>query len=262
LLDEADHNIRIVEVGKSVHNIQFADKLLVAAYNILKKSLAVVGASANLPEFKSSSEFIPNECYSCHSGIQEINVKKFGLNFSHNLHIVKEKVICAKCHSNTQKHGELIVTKEGCNNCHHAENKTNDGCVNCHSFQNEVFEGKFGGKNQPDFMKQGGVKCTDCHVETDKVVKPESKVCLKCHDAGYEEQYSDWKKDVNKQVSELNSLIDKTKSMQLSNEDRDAVNDAKKLTSQIGSNPSIFVHNYDLISTLLSENIKKLKSFK
>jgi hypothetical protein len=178
------------------------------------------------------------------------------------MHIVKEKIICSKCHSNAQKHGELIVSKDACNSCHHSENKSNDACAKCHSFQQEVYSGKFAGKNSPDFMSQGGVGCTDCHVASDKVNKPDKQICLKCHDAGYDAQMDDWKKDINKQVSELNSLIDNSKGLQLSNEDREVVSEAKKLTSQISSYPSIYVHNYDLLSTLLGEKIKKLKAIK
>jgi hypothetical protein len=262
LLEEALHNIKIVELGKSVHNIQFADKLLVAAYDILKKALTIAGSSSSLPEFKSSSEFIPNECYSCHSGIQEINVKKFGMNFSHNEHIVQNKIVCNKCHSNEQKHGELIVNKETCNSCHHAEGKNNDACAKCHQFQSDVFLGKIENKNQPDFMKEGGVGCIDCHVNADKVIKPDNKICMKCHDAGYDDQMTDWKKDVNSSLAQVNSLIEGTKYLGLNNEDKATVSDAKKFAGQISAYPSIYIHNYSLISSILSDYIKKLKKIK
>lgn len=260
ILLEADHNIKIVDVGKSVHNVQFADKLLIAAYGLMKQSLTVIGSSANLPEFRSDAEFIPNECYSCHSGIQEISVKKFDMNFSHNLHIVKEKIVCNKCHSNAQKHGELVVNKQSCNSCHHSQGKTNESCAKCHKFQEEVYSGNYLGRKQPDFMKTGGAGCIDCHMESDKLIKPDKKICLKCHEAGYDDQMTDWKNDFKKQSAELNELIQQTKNQNLTNDEQNEVNDAKKILTQLNSYPSIYIHNYDLLSTVISEKKKKLKS--
>jgi nitrate/TMAO reductase-like tetraheme cytochrome c subunit len=261
LLKQAEHNIRVVEVGKSVHNVQFADKLLIGSYNLMKQALSVIGNSNTLPEFKSNEEFIPNECYSCHSGIQEISVKKFDMNFSHNQHIAKEKISCNKCHSNAQKHGELTVNKESCNNCHHSKSKVNESCVNCHKFQEEVYSGNYLGKNQPDFMKVGGAGCIDCHVVTDKIVKPDKKMCLKCHEAGYDDMMGEWKADVKKISAELNELIQKAKLQELSDEDKNELESARKILNQINSYPSIYVHNYDLITTVLNEKKKKIKNF-
>lgn len=262
LISDAYHNIRIVEVGKSVHNIQFADKLLSSSYDLMKQALNVIGSGSRLPEFKSSSEFIPNECYNCHSGIQEISVRKYDMNFSHNLHIVKEKVSCDKCHSNANKHGELILSKQNCNNCHHAANKTNESCSKCHSFQTQVYNGTYLGKNQPDFMKQGGVGCIDCHVNADNLVKPDNKICLKCHDNSYPKQMDEWKNDVKKLLSETNGLLNELKGAGLNNEQLAQVNEIRKNINQISSYQSIYVHNYDLISSYLSDQKKKLQGLK
>jgi hypothetical protein len=262
LLDDANHNIKIVEIGKSVHNIQFADKLLIASYNLLGQALTTIGSSVKLPIFQSSSEFIPNECYNCHSGIQEISKKIFDMNFSHNQHIAKEKLPCSQCHSNQNKHGELIVSKQTCNNCHHASGKTNDACARCHSFQAQVFNGSYQNLNQPDVMKQNGVGCIDCHVNADKLFKPDNNICLKCHDKGYEQLMTDWRNDIKSLIVAANSLINELKGTGLNTDQQNEVNDIKKLVNQISSYPSIYVHNYDLVSSLLSAKIKKLKSFK
>jgi len=183
------------------------------------------------------------------------------MDFSHNQHIIKEKIACIKCHSNSKKHGELVLDKNGCNNCHHAKGKNNDACENCHNFQANVYNGRFENKNQPDFMKEGGVGCIDCHIVSDKVVKPQNNICLKCHSQGYDDQMIDWKKDISNLINEANSLLDKSKNKELSNEEREQVNDIRKLVNQISSYPSIYVHNYDLISTVLSDKIKILKNY-
>ncbi len=260
LLKQAEHNIRIVEVGKSVHNIQFADKLLIGAYGLMKTALTTVGAANSLPEFRSDSEFIPNECFSCHSGIQEISVKKFDMNFSHNQHIISNKISCNKCHSNEQKHGQLTQTKETCNSCHHSQSKSNESCAKCHKFQEQVYNGSYLNKNQPDFMKAGGAGCGDCHVSADKVVKPDKMICLKCHEAGYDDMMGEWKSDVKKITAELNELIQQTKGLELTSEDKAEVEEARKILNQLNSYPSIYVHNYDLVTTVLNEKKKKVKS--
>jgi hypothetical protein len=259
LLDEAYHNIRIVEVGKSVHNVQFADKLLIAAYGLMKKSLTVIGSSMNLPEFQSGNEFIPNECYNCHSGIQEISVKVFDMKFSHNQHIVKNRIACIKCHSNARKHGELIVSKDNCNACHHTKVNSDDECSKCHQLQTQVFEGNYMNQSQPDYMKSGEVKCIDCHSDAVKIIKPTDKICLKCHDDSYSALAKEWKGDIQKLLKDANTEIQNLKDRQLDGDGQALVNDTKKLVGDISSNPSIYVHNYDLLSSLLSEKIKKLK---
>lgn len=261
-LEDAYHNLRIVEVGKSVHNIQFADRLLIEGYNLMVQALSVIGSNVKLPAFQSGSEFIPNECYNCHSGIQEITVKKYDMNFSHNQHIVKEKIPCAKCHSNQNKHGELIVTKQNCNTCHHSDSKSNDACGKCHSFQAQIYNGSLMNKNQPDVMKQGGVGCIDCHVTADVLIKPDNKICLKCHDDGYSKMMVEWRQDIKDLLSQSNSLINELKGTDLSTEQQNEVAETKKLTNQLSSYSSIYVHNYDLISTLLTEKIKALKKLK
>lgn len=261
-LDEAYHNIRMVEVGKSVHNVTFAEKLLLGSYDLMKKSLTIIGSPMNLPQFTSSAEFIPNECYSCHSGIQEISVKKYDMNFSHNQHIVKEKIVCEKCHSNAQKHGELVVSKDNCNSCHHAQGKTNESCSKCHDFQSQMYEGNYFNKKQPDFMKQGEVNCIDCHASGDKVIKPKTDICLKCHDNSYPNMAEDWKNDIKKLLKDADTEIRSTKDLNLNSDQLAVVNDARKIINDISSRPSIYVHNYDLISSLLSEKIKQIKKFK
>lgn len=259
-MNEANHNLRMVEIGKSVHNVQFADKLLVASYGLMKKALSVVGSSKSLPEFKSSSEVIPNECYRCHSGIQEISVNKYGMNFSHNEHIVKNKVACARCHSNVSKHGELTMSKESCNSCHHSKNKNEESCENCHSFQSSVYNGTYLKRDQPDFMKVGGSKCIDCHVSSDKVIKPDATICSKCHDADYDAMMGDWKKEVVKLSAEVNELIKGINVSELDQEQQNELKEIRKIYSEINSHKSIYVHNYDLISSVLTEKKKKLKA--
>ena len=108
-------------------------------------------------------------------------------------------------------------------------------------------------------MKQGGAKCIDCHLTSSGISKPDSKICAKCHDAGYESMYSEWKNETNKSVKEAESLINEVKNSELNDEQKTAIGDIRKLINLINSNPSLFVHNNELINSIFSEKIKLLK---
>lgn len=110
-------------------------------------------------------------------------------------------------------------------------------------------------------MKEAGASCVDCHIDGMKVNKPDNKICLKCHESGYETSMDDWKKDVSDQKAELSELLANAQNTELTNEQRDEVNEIRKIYNQINSYPSIYVHNYEMISTVLSDSRKKLKSF-
>jgi hypothetical protein len=259
LLEQTNHNIKIVELGKSVHNVLFAEKLLLGSYDLMKKALTVLGSTVNLPEFTSSTEFIPNECFNCHSGIQEIAVKKFDMNFSHNQHIVKNRISCSKCHSNKNKHGELIVSKQNCNSCHHTQVNTSTDCEKCHKFPTQVYNGTYMNKSQPDFMKSGGVVCIDCHSDAVKIIKPKEEICLKCHDNSYKEMAVEWKNDIRKLTKEVEAFLTELRDSEQSDEQKAIISELRKVIKDVSANPGIYIHNYDLISSLLSDNFKKLK---
>jgi len=261
-LEEARHNIRIVDVGKSVHNVLFSDKLLQAAYSLMQKALTVIGSPIQLPEFQTASEIIPNECYNCHAGIQEISKEKFGMRFSHNLHIVNNRIACGKCHSNTRKHGELIASKESCNACHHTKVNADDDCAKCHQFQELVYSGSYLQRNQPDFMKSGGVRCVDCHSDGMRIVRPDTRICLKCHDNSYPGMAIDWERDLKKLIAEADAELKSVRSSELDSEGKTLAWETKRIINDISSHPSIYVHNYDLLSSALGEKIKQLKKLK
>lgn len=114
----------------------------------------------------------------------------------------------------------------------------------------------------PDIMKEGGSKCIDCHVEGGKVVKPDNKVCLKCHDSGYDEMMDEWKADVKKLTAEVNELISSIDRNTLDDQQKAHLDEVKKNVSKISSFPSIYVHNNEMINTILSDGKEKLKGMK
>jgi len=257
-LEEAQHNINLVDIGKSVHNIQFADKLLVGSYGLMTEALKLIGATSKLPEFKSSTEYVPNECYNCHGGIQEINAQAFGKTFSHNTHIVKQHIQCDRCHSNNNKHGQLILTQNSCNNCHHRSAKSNESCSSCHGIQTQVYNGNFEGKKTPDIMKEAGVGCIDCHHTSAGIVKPDTKICAKCHDKDYENMGNDWKNDIKSQSGTLNDILSNINKQY---ENENDVVAARTFLKKINAYKSLYAHNYGLISELLSEKKKAVEKY-
>jgi len=120
----------------------------------------------------------------------------------------------------------------------------------------QTYNGTLNGKNEPDIMKQAGVGCTDCHLEKGVIYKPDDKNCAKCHDAEYSKMMGEWKADVNKSAGTIREIISKI------NMDNDSeVMEAKNLVNKISAYKSLYVHNYGLISDLLSQKKKALEKY-
>ncbi|HPS65544.1 MAG TPA: hypothetical protein PK447_08220, partial [Ignavibacteria bacterium] len=122
--------------------------------------------------------------------------------------------------------------------------------------------GTYRNMNQPDFMKQADVKCTDCHLSANNIVKPDKQICTKCHKPEYSSMVNDWRNDIAGLTKDIQGLLSSARSKNLSSEQKSLVDETKRLISQLNSNPGIFIHNYDLLSTVLSDFKKKLSEIK
>ena len=69
---------------------------------------------------------------------------------------------------------------------------------------------------------------------------------------------ADWKSDIKKTAGTLNEILGKI-DKQYSNEKE--VTESRELIKKINTYPSLYVHNYDLLSTLLSEKKKVLETY-
>ncbi len=249
-IEKAKHALEIVNAGKAIHNITYSDQIISKGYEYLSEAIKIANVNYNLPKFFVSSR-IPSECVNCHTGIEGISRSVYGMIFSHAKHVQENSIRCNICHSNARKHGELILTKDGCNNCHHQRQAVQD-CKTCHKVSNEIYMGVYLGKSSPDVMSQAGVECVDCHVANNKVIKPDEKVCLKCHDFGYDAMAIEWKNDVKKLIDEVKILSsrysgnDKVKIMQM-------ISDIERWSAS-------GLHNYSLVVDMLGEIKKKLSS--
>lgn len=122
-------------------SITFANRLLDKAYQLLEEGLISVGAAEKLPAFEKETNIVPGECSGCHTGIEQKVTTAFGWKFSHFIHLKGQGLSCTRCHSNARKHGELVISKQECMDCHHGElagGKLPE-CKNCHGTQYAVY---------------------------------------------------------------------------------------------------------------------------
>ena len=75
------HNIKIVDIGKSVHNIQFADKLLVGSYGIMKEALKIVGSTKSFPNLNQARNLFLMNVIIVTQVFRKSNVNAFGKTF-------------------------------------------------------------------------------------------------------------------------------------------------------------------------------------
>ncbi len=208
-IDKAKYGMKTLEIGKSIHNMNYADLLINKSYEYLKSALRIGKVNLKLPEYIATT-VVPNQCLNCHTGIEEITRTFDGMELSHKTHYVDQNLNCSNCHSNAKTHGEVIVNKQGCNSCHH-KNAYDVNCKNCHESASEIFTGVYMGNDSPDIMFEAEVSCTGCHLDGKRIVKPTVKVCASCHDESYVATAKQWKADVFKGLEEVRAIIDKMK---------------------------------------------------
>lgn len=245
-LSDAKGNIDLVTRGKSVHNVQFADRLLAEAYSQLGQVATVTRPGTRLPSFSPSTANIPLECSACHYGQEEVDVKAFGWVFPHKKHIVDNQLKCVKCHSNMRRHGELIVAKSDCMGCHHRDPKK--PCGNCHRLQAQVYSGTVDllAAPEPSEMYQAEVDCVSCHVEGDRIVRPNASACANCHDKGYTRTLADWQRSTRDALDTAEELVRRARGS--SGSER-----LRKAAELIRRDGSLGVHNHGLVETLLTK---------
>jgi len=260
LLDEAAFNIDIVERGKSVHNVEYSQQLLSAAYDKVKEALGVIGSSYKPEKFLGVAKEIPTQCSTCHAGIEEINMQIFGLEFPHHKHLIEQKIKCSTCHSNVRKHGELIATKHGCIVCHHKD--TEKDCTGCHKLQKSFYQGGnlIGYDIPKDIMFEAEVECTDCHIgPQNKIYRPDKNKCLDCHEEDYGEMFTDWQDKTENNILSIKASLKGKKKTRLTEEEWTYLKAIENMLNKIELDGSLGVHNYLFIEETLSSLNKKLE---
>jgi hypothetical protein len=192
LLNEARQNYSLVNLGRGVHNIEYAIKLLNVANSKAEQALAAADKNYKPQEIKTNIT-----CNSlCHVGIEKRTVPFNDTKFSHETHSAGLGIKCSDCHSPRENHGKTYL--KNCAGCHHGKEIKKVGCGDCHLNVKKLVEGKggLGAKEKPS-IKLGVVECVDCHKgvvskkkETFDTIK---KRCIECHDQSYGEMAVRWK---------------------------------------------------------------------
>ncbi len=261
LLEDSAFNIDIVERGKSVHNMAYAQELLQASYNSIVEALRLIGSSYKPVSFLASTKDVPTQCFNCHAGIEEISSEIFGLNFPHKKHLIEQKIQCSICHSNVRKHGEFIATKQSCAVCHHKDS-TKD-CTNCHQIQGTLYEGgQFNGVEiPPDIMSEAEVDCSGCHLSwQDQIFRSDRNKCLDCHEEDYSELFLHWQKIIKDLVPSVKAALNESRTLKLSEDKKVSLLEIQNVLKRIELDGSSGIHNFSFIEEFLTNSIKTLKS--
>ncbi len=264
LLEEAAFNIDIVDKGKSVHNMNYAQELLTVSLNRIEEALRLTG-SLYTPD---RSSFMPqktaNNCLSCHAGIEEIMSPVFGLSFPHKNHLVVQNLACAACHSNVRKHGEFIGSKSTCATCHHKEAKKD--CSSCHERQKVFYQGGSLAdmKIPKDIMAEADTDCTACHVNQQKqVVRPGADACVECHgEESYRKKFQDWQKSFEDLVGQLKAALAEAKKLSLTEVQKTQVASVESMLTVFEQDGSLGIHNYAFVEDSLTKALNKIKSLR
>jgi len=265
LLAEAKYNIDLVEIGKSVHNVQFADELLRGAHNKIADALKSIASEIKMAPYQETSKVVPAECNTCHFGIESQSKSLFGLEFSHQNHVVGREQQCHQCHSNDRKHGELVMTKAKCATCHH-NNKTED-CSKCHTFQTSVYSGTLTVENfsmKPAVMFEAGVECLSCHnFQANNSIIPQKENCQACHEEkSYIDKFDSWRANTNEATQTIENWLTENAKLPMTAEQALEVEWVKKILSILNTDDSKAAHNATFYEAALHECQTRLNKIK
>ena len=191
LINEARHNYSLVLLGRGVHNIEYAIKLLNIASNKTEQALAVIDK-----DYKPQEIQTPMTCTSlCHVGIEKRKVPFNDIKFAHESH-VGNGLKCSDCHSPRENHGKTFL--QNCAKCHHGKQLRKVSCENCHVNVKRLVEGKGGlGAQEKPSVKLDKVQCLDCHPGVTARKKDAfdaiQKRCVECHDKAYSDIAAQWR---------------------------------------------------------------------
>jgi hypothetical protein len=209
-LNEARHNYSLVLLGKGVHNIEYAFKLLNAANNKTEQALAAINKSYKPKEFQTQMT-----CTTlCHVGMEKRVVAFNDTKFSHETHVSNKKLPCSDCHSPRENHGKTF--QKNCAGCHHGKEIKKVKCEDCHASVKRLIQGKGGiGINERPSNKLDVVECIDCHrgvIATKKdTFDAIKKRCIECHDQSYGEMAARWKTVSEGLLKKVAPKIDKVR---------------------------------------------------
>ncbi|MFB0508295.1 MAG: cytochrome c3 family protein [Thermodesulfobacteriota bacterium] len=209
LINEARYNYTFSLMGKGVHNIEYALKLLNHANNNMEKALTLIEDGYQLKEYKTEYT-----CTSlCHVGLERRTVPFNEIQFPHDVHMGMD-LQCRNCHSPRENHGKTYL--KNCAECHHGDGAGKVACGDCHLSVKRLFSGKTGiGVEDLPSIKVDVVECVDCHRSIAEGQKESFKAiratCIKCHDESYGKMAEDWKSTADELLKRTSSKLKRIK---------------------------------------------------
>ena len=131
LVKLAEENVDLVRVGKSAHNVAYADRLLRASLDLVHEATRTAGLPYNAPALNLGAPVTANACFGCHIGAERARVTFQGKEFDHAPHLLRGGLGCIDCHTSLDQHGGTTISKADCNNCHHSTQRPME-CTRCH----------------------------------------------------------------------------------------------------------------------------------
>jgi hypothetical protein len=261
LIEEAGYNYQLVKDGNIVHNVAYSDELLLSVHRNLKSALKSLKSDEVIPDISSYGKIVPSECINCHFGMEDVSVRVFDINFSHNIHLVKNRLECSQCHSNRTQHGELLMSKSDCLSCHHTQEEVD--CESCHELQAEIYSGftDLSDEEIPDVMYDEEVTCAECHLDRSIITGIQGqRSCVDCHDDEYEDMVFEWQSESDESISEIRAGLNRVKTSRLTESQHMSLGRIKSGVEKIENDGSQGVHNIELVEQILTEYNEILKT--
>ncbi|MBI4501583.1 MAG: NapC/NirT family cytochrome c [Gemmatimonadetes bacterium] len=128
----ATENLELVKVGRSAHNVAFADELLRASVNFVERAVRIGTLSYRVPQVNLGPPIGEGSCLQCHVGVERKTVRAGTEEFPHERHVVSGGLACTTCHTPLSDHGKTVVSRTGCASCHHRQTEP-ASCTRCHT---------------------------------------------------------------------------------------------------------------------------------
>lgn len=208
LADDAEFNIRFVELGKGVHNVFYAADLLKLGNAWLDEAQALFGKAP----LKADDTLVRGGYCAvlCHdqAGVKQLETVTFGKQkIPHVRHVSEFGAVCTACHS-AEVHKTVTATPATCAACHHSP--MNDRCESCHRSQSAFYRGEVKtdlAKVEPNVMVNA-VACTGCHDWTQKHSRQAvGQKCVGCHDAAYLSFATQWTAGLDDQATRVAAAL-------------------------------------------------------
>jgi len=254
LFEDALYNFQIVNTGNVVHNVAYSDELLFQSYNNLNKILQLIDSGTVLPSLELYNSVSPSACENCHYGQEGIEVESYGINFSHNIHSEKNQLQCTICHSNLNRHGDTVMKRSQCLDCHHSQEETD--CEKCHQIQTHIYDGtiEISKSILPDIMFESDVECEDCHKNDYQIISSaQARNCSNCHAEEYDDLIEEWQEITETKIAAIKKSLLTLDYDNIDGESRQKIDIVLYGIEKIETDKSKGVHNIELITDLLNQ---------